>query len=270
MSANPIAVLIYEIIQDIRARSNDRRPALIGVAGAQGCGKSYLCQLLEAANRGRFAHFSLDDVYLRKLERDAKARQMHPLLATRGAPGTHDLELARRVIEALNSAQDRAETRLPRFDKRADDRAPDGDWPVFRGKPEAILFDGWCVGALPDELGPAPVNRLEADQDGDGRWRTLVGGELATTYQAFFDRFDAIVYLQAPDWEIVRSWRGQQEEQTLGRKLSALEEARLDGFLMFYERITKSMMAGRHRATHLVKLGKLREPLKLEIEGNPH
>ena len=78
--------------------------------------------------------------------------------------------------------------------------------------------------------------------------------QLRKKYAPFFAAFDAIVYLQAPNWEIVRRWRGQQEEQTLGRQLTAEEEAKLDRFLMFYERITKSMMSGGHCATHVVRL----------------
>ena len=36
---------------------------------------------------------SLDDLYLPKAERLRLARDVHPLLATRGVPGTHDVAL---------------------------------------------------------------------------------------------------------------------------------------------------------------------------------
>jgi D-glycerate 3-kinase len=258
--ANPIPDLIYRLIQERRSL-RPGRPALIGVAGAQGSGKTHVCMLLEAANRPRFAHFSLDDVYLTKAEREAKAREAHPLFATRGPPGTHDLDLAIRTIDDLTKAAPSSETSLPRFDKARDDRAPESEWPIYRGQPEAVLFDGWCVGALPDALGASPINQLEAEEDADGRWRALVRSALASEYQRFFDRFDAIVYLQAPNWEIVRQWRGQQEEQTLRRKMTAKEEAKLNRFLMAYERITKNMMAGAHRATQVVKLDEARRAI---------
>jgi D-glycerate 3-kinase len=279
---NPIPELIYRVIQEQRAR-HPGRPALIGVAGAQGSGKTHWCRLIEAANRPRFAHFSLDDVYLTKAERERLARDVHPLFATRGAPGTHDLDLALRTIDSLyasstssfrasvarpgtqrqtqsavtpwvpgssRSAMPRndegnvAETKLPRFDKARDDRAPEETWPIFQGRPEAILFDGWCLGALPDQLGEAPLNALEAEEDRDGRWRRAIRAELEGRYAGFFDRFDAIIYLRAPNWEIVRAWRGEQEEKLLGRKLNAEENAKLDRFVMHYERITRSMMEG--------------------------
>jgi D-glycerate 3-kinase len=257
VNANPIAVLIADLIGDIRARRPDRVP-LIGVAGAQGSGKTYLCQLLEAANRPRFAHFSLDDVYLTKAQRIAKSRETHPLFVTRGPPGAHDLELLGSVLDRLDGAEPETETALPRFDKFADDRARESTWPIFKGKPEAILFDGWCVGALPDELGPAPINALEAEEDADGSWRATVRDALAGAYQTCFDRFDAIVYLRAPNWAIVHSWRTEQEVHALGRALTASETARLERFLMHYERITKSMMAGGHRAAHVLMLDEAR------------
>ncbi|HVV34794.1 MAG TPA: hypothetical protein VHC73_16320, partial [Vitreimonas sp.] len=105
-----------------------------------------------------------------------------------------------------------------------------------------------------------PMNDVEHDDIG-GIWRRETEMQLRKKYAPFFASFDAIVYLQAPNWEIVRKWRGQQEEQTLGRKLTAEEEAKLDRFLMFYERITKSMMAGNHCATHVVKLDEARNVL---------
>jgi len=83
MSTHPIPVLLYEIIQDLRARNPDRIP-LIGVAGAQGSGKSYQCRILSMANQPRFAHFSLDDVYRSRAEREELATETHPLFITRG------------------------------------------------------------------------------------------------------------------------------------------------------------------------------------------
>jgi D-glycerate 3-kinase len=273
-----VETLIYNVIQDIRKSRGDR-PALVGVAGAQGCGKTHACRLLEAANRGRFAHFSLDDVYLTRAERvwradsissfnavrdeDGKFDVGHvsrplieQLLLVRGPPGTHDLGLAQRLIAQLAQA---GPTALPRFDKARDERAPEATWPVFDGPAEAILIDGWCLGATTMAPGEA-MNEVEHDDIG-GIWRRETEMQLRKKYAPFFARFDAIIYLQAPNWEIVRKWRGQQEAQTLGRKLTPEEEANLDRFLMFYERITKSMMAGAHCATHLVKLDEARRVL---------
>lgn len=275
-----VPTLLYQIIQDIRARHPDR-PALIGVGGAQGSGKSYQCRLLALAHQPHFAHFSLDDVYLTKAERvwradnvssfsamrdeDGNFQVRHVarpvverLLLTRGPPGTHDLALAKRLIASLAQS---GPTQLPRFDKAADDRAPEA-WPLFQGPAEAILIDGWCMGATPTPPSP-PLNEIE-HEDVEGIWRRENEMQLKKNYAPFFAAFDAIVYLQAPSWEIVRTWRGEQETETLGRPLTAEENAALDRFVMHYERITRAMLAGHHNAKWVVHLDEARNPVRVE------
>lgn len=265
MTARAIPALIDGVIQRIRARNHDGT-ALIGVGGAQGSGKSYQCRLLEAANRGRYAHFSLDDIYLTRAERAQMAADFHPLCITRGPPGSHDLDLADVTIGALETAGPHARTPLPRFDKRKDDRAPIASWPVFVGRPEAVIVDGWLMGAL--EMDEAqfepPLNELEAEEDPAGRWRGFSLSLLATDYARFFDAFDGLIYLQAPNWEIVRRWRGQQEEETLGRPLTDDENLALDRFVMHYERVTRAMLEGHHRAQWIVHLDEARNVVRVE------
>lgn len=263
-----VAALIDEAIAEARARDPASIP-LIGVAGAQGSGKSYHCRAYAAAHP-RVAHFSLDDVYFTKAERAQLAKRFHPLFATRGPPGTHAVGLALARIAALGKAGPGDETPLPLFDKASDDRAPEHTWPRFTGRPDAILFDGWCLGALPDEFGAAPINALEAGEDADGRWRAQINKDLAERYQPFFAGFDAIIYLKPPSWEIVRAWRGRQEQDILGRSLTAEDEARLDRFVMHYERLTRSMMAGRHRASVTVHLDVARNVVGVEAPRPLH
>lgn len=248
-----IVSLLRELIQHA-----PRRPALIGVGGAQGSGKTYHCRAFAEANP-RVAHFSLDDVYLTRDERRRLAPKISPLFATRGPPGTHDLDLAQRTIAKLGQS---GPTRLPRFDKRADDRAPESEWPIFEGPAEAVLVDGWCMGALPPEDSP-PLNAVE-EEDRDGRWRATIRAALAGPYADFFRAFDAMVFLAAPSWEIVRKWRGQQEKENLGRPLTRDDELRLDRFVMHYERITRSMLAGHHLARWVVHLDEARNVLRVE------
>jgi len=256
-----IATLIFDVVQRERALHPDR-PPLIGVAGSQGSGKTTICQLLEATNRPRFAHFSLDDVYLSKSERADLAKRVHPLFATRGPPGTHDIDRAVATCLALRIAAPDQSTRLPRFDKAGDEPVDKRSWPVFRGRPDAILIDGWCLGALPPEPSP-PINAIEA-VDSDNHWRNAQSAFLRESYWAFFSSFDAIIYLKAPSWEIVRAWRGQQERHMLGRALSPEEDARLDRFVMHYERLTRSMLAGRHTAQVVVHLDEARNVARVE------
>ena len=72
------------------------------IAGLQGCGKSTLATQVAALARERdlrVATLSIDDVYLGRRERQRLARNVHPLLVTRGPPGTHDLALACETLD---------------------------------------------------------------------------------------------------------------------------------------------------------------------------
>ncbi|MDH4386401.1 MAG: kinase, partial [Caulobacter sp.] len=206
------------------------RPPLIAISGAQGSGKTTLARSV-AAGIGA-AHFSLDDVYATRADRQALARTVHPLMATRGPPGTHDLELLSQILDSLLSAEPQSRTPIPAFDKLADDRQPHEHWPVFVGRPSAILVDGWCLGALPqpDEALAADLNGLERDQDPDGIWRRAVNQALAGPYAALFDRFDGFLHLLAPDFSVVQAWREEQEAGLLGAPPSPARRRELTVF----------------------------------------
>ncbi|WP_293826963.1 AAA family ATPase [uncultured Brevundimonas sp.] len=90
------------IDQRIGGTALEDLPPIIGVSGAQGSGKSTLAR--DLAERFGAAVLSLDDVYLTRAERATMARQVHPLFATRGPPGTHDLDLLHRVLDRLRMA----------------------------------------------------------------------------------------------------------------------------------------------------------------------
>ncbi|MBS0384320.1 MAG: kinase, partial [Proteobacteria bacterium] len=157
-----------------------------------------------------------------------------------------------RTIERLFTAGPDDETPLPRFDKIKDVMKPLSDWPVARGRPEAILIDAWCLGALPVPPSP-PLNAVEKE-DADGVWRETQNEYLRTTYADWFASFDAIIYLRAPSWDLVRHWRGEQEVTLRGRALTAEEEAWIDRFILHYERITRSMMEGGVKADWIVQI----------------
>lgn len=215
---------------------------LIGIAGAQGSGKTTLAKAL-AARLGA-AQVSLDDVYLTKAERAALARNVHPLLAVRGPPGTHDLARLSRMLASLRTAD---RTRLPAFDKLADDRVPG---PLFEGRPTAIVVDGWCLGATPQAAADlaAPVNALERDEDRDGRWRGWINDRLGGEYAALFASFDLVVHLAAPSFDTVLDWRCEQEAGLLGGPLPVGRREELARFIQHFERITRHMLAGGCRA----------------------
>ena len=257
---------LVDLVGRLIADGPKDRPPLIGIVGAQGSGKTTLARA--AADRFGAAQISIDDVYLTRAEREAMAREVHPLFVTRGPPGTHDLTLLRRLIDDLSAAGPADETRIPDFDKRGDDRWPENRWRRLGGRPSAILIDAWCLGARPED--PAalarPLNDLERDRDPDGRWRGLVNAFVAGAYADFAARFDAILFLQAPAFEVVLDWRSQQEADLLGvapSDLPAAERERLAGFIQYFERITRRMLSGGVRADVTVKLDRNRVPIAI-------
>ena len=242
------------------------RPPRIAVVGAQGSGKTTLARA--AADRFGAAQISIDDVYLTRAEREAMAREVHPLFAHRGPPGTHDLGLLQDLIDDLSAAGPDDATAIPDFDKRGDDRWPADRWRRFRGRPSAILIDAWCLGAQPEDAAALaiPVNDLERERDPDGRWRRAVDGFVAGPYAAFAARFDAVLFLEAPGFEVVLDWRAQQEADLLGvapADLPPHERDRLAGFIQYFERVTRRMLAGGVRADVTVKLDRNRVPVAI-------
>jgi D-glycerate 3-kinase len=125
------------------------KPFLAGLCGAQGIGKSTLArQLVERLECLGLSVLllGLDDLYLTRAERLALAVQIHPLLVTRGVPGTHDVALGCAILAAAGQSGTLA---LPRFDKAQDDRVPFENWPRITTPVDIVLFEGWCLGALP-------------------------------------------------------------------------------------------------------------------------
>lgn len=253
------------LIEAVREIALPRSGSLhvVGLCGAQGSGKSTLAAAVarEMTALGvPTAVISIDDIYLTPAQREVLARDVHPLLRTRGVPGTHDVALGLSVFDAL----DRGEaTRLPRFDKALDDRLPQALWPRAPAGCRLLLFEGWCVGARPqpEHILARPVNALEANEDRQGVWRRYVNGVLAGAYQRLFARIDALVLLAAPGFDVVLDWRREQEA-ALGRR--AMDEAALTRFVAHYERLTRHILAEMPaRADLVIELDRLRAPLAI-------
>jgi len=222
------------------------RPLLVAINGPQGSGKSTLCLFLERlladAHGLRAATLSLDDLYLPRAERMAVAAQRHPLFATRGPPGTHDVYLGLKVIADVLAGKPAS---LPRFDKATDDRAPAADWRRLGAGADVLLFEGWCVGALPQPEADLaePINALERDEDAEGRWRRQVNDQLQAPYRPLFDLHDMLVMLRPPGWEQVGQWRAKQEAKLRARSGRGMDEASIARFVQHYERVTRHALA---------------------------
>ena len=250
-------------------RSSPRKPFVLGICGAQGSGKSTLaaamCNLLSAQDL-QVAVLSLDDLYLTKAERGALAQAVHPLLATRGVPGTHDLALAEKVLQ---EAAQPCVFALPRFDKGLDDRQPQDQWPRVQGPLDVLILEGWCLGARPQtaaQLAP-PVNALERDQDPQGLWRGWVNQQLATAYQDLFDRVDRLILLAAPGFHVVKQWRTEQEQKLRASGLG-MSDPEIDRFIQHYQRLTEHILKDMPAyADMVVHLGDNREVVEAPLPG---
>ena len=244
---------------------------VLGICGAQGSGKSTLvaCLAEALANEGiAAATLSLDDLYLTRAARQRLAAEVHPLFATRGVPGTHDVALGLGTIAALGRGEPAP---LPRFDKAADDRLPRADWPQAPAGTQVLLLEGWCLGARPQDPAElaAPVNALEAEADAQGTWRRHANAALAGDYQTLFARIDALVLLAAPGFDVVARWREQQEAELRARAgagaAGAMSQAEVLRFVRHYERLTRHVLTEMPgRADLVARLGPDREVLALE------
>jgi D-glycerate 3-kinase len=251
-----LAPVLAPLAKDIAEAHTAKGDALVvGVCGAQGSGKSTAVKFLKVLLEGegaRIAVLSIDDLYLKREERQALAAEVHPLLATRGPPGTHDVPLGLKVIEGLTRAAADGAVLLPRFDKAADTRASPSPQDLFQGAADIVLFEGWFVGAKPqaDADLAAPINDLERFRDPEGAWRRYVNTALAGPYQELFGRVDFLALLAAPGFQQVQAWRTEQE-QKLRAKVEAeggdasrvMTDAQVATFIQHYERLTRHILA---------------------------
>lgn len=226
---------------------------IIGVNGAQGAGKTtfgtLLKMVLEKALGLKVVQFSIDDIYLSHAERQKLAEEVHPLLATRGVPGTHDVKLGEDTLDALCKAGAKDITLIPRFNKAMDDPYPRSEWEQFMGRPDVIIFDGWFMGAVEQKETDllTPVNALEREEDPYCVWRRYVNSQLKDNYKSLFNRLDLLVMLKVPSFDKVYEWRALQEEKlrikTQGQKnLRVMSDEELNRFISHYERLTRHIL----------------------------
>lgn len=269
--ADTVARIYRPLAARIKALADARRGRVVGICGSQGSGKTTgagVLRILLGAAGLKVAVLSIDDLYLPKEAREKLAQDIHPLLGTRGPPGTHDVALGEGVLDSLLKPQC---TAIPRFDKSRDTRADPSQWDQFQGPADVVLFEGWCVGARPEppEALTKPVNDLERNSDPDGIWRRYVNEALAGPYQHLFGRIEYQILLKAPSFEVVAGWRKEQEAKLrarVGPAAGVMRDAQIDRFVQFYERLTRYILAEMpSRADAVVRLGPNRQPLDLDI-----
>lgn len=235
--------------QLIAQKKQKTAPLFVGVNGCQGSGKStlsaFVCDYIKANTDLTVEVLSLDDFYYSASKRIALAETVHPLLKTRGVPGTHNTKQLSQVLAALKQGDIGIE--IPRFNKATDNPHPSEKWTVTTQKIDIVLMEGWCWGVMPEEVSASlkePVNTLEKEQDPSMVWRTYVDSQLAEHYVPLYAQMDKWIFLQAPSFDTVYHWRLEQEQKLKANTKEednhkVMSEAQLLDFIQYYQRLTQ-------------------------------
>ncbi|MDP1916146.1 MAG: hypothetical protein Q8L14_07865 [Myxococcales bacterium] len=202
-------------------RAARRRPLMVGLNAPQGAGKTTLTKSLVGlfAELGvRAVSVSIDDFYLRRSEQLALASRHpgNPLLEHRGYPGTHDVELGARVLQALRDGHD---VDVPRYDKSAHGGRGDRSDEVtpIRGRVDVVLLEGWM-------LGFRPVEHVVDE-------RLRVPNDALRTYAAWNDRLDVLISLRMKTSSQVVQWRIEAEQAMRASGTPGLTDAEVEDYV---------------------------------------
>ena len=235
----------------ISKKVNKKKPLIIGLAGGQGSGKTTISSILTLILQKYFKlnvlKVSIDDFYKTRKDRKLLSKNKHPLLMTRGVPGTHDINLILSFFKKIKDKNFKS-LQIPTFNKAIDDRFTKQSWQKIKKKPDVVIFEGWCVGAKAQTSSQLikPINSLEKVYDQDAKWRRFVNNQLNTKYKTLFKQLDGLLYLRAKNFNLLRKWRLKQERklwlQTKNKKnLKIMSSGDVINFMQTYQRITQQM-----------------------------
>ncbi len=231
-----------------KIHATKKKAVIIGLSGGQGSGKTTIAKILEILLKINFklniVYFSIDDFYKTLKQRKKMSKEIHSLFLTRGVPGTHDISLLKSNFKNLLRKNFKP-FYMPKFDKSKDDRFPKTNWKKVKSKPDIIIFEGWCVGAVHQTKNiEKPINILEKKKDKDSIWRRAVNDQLKKNYKEVFKLIDKLIFLKVPNFKYVHKWRTLQEKKLKrtsdGNKI--MSNIQIKSFIMHYERITKQML----------------------------
>ncbi|TFL07140.1 P-loop containing nucleoside triphosphate hydrolase protein [Pterulicium gracile] len=149
---------IISHVSNLRPSIAQTPPLMVGIQGPQGSGKTYITKQLETIltsppHNLRVAVLSIDDLYLPYTGLRALFDLDNPLLKGRGLPGTHDVELATRILDSLHriNGENASSVEIPFFDKSLNegfgDRAASSS--TIKGPIDVVILEGWFVGFYP-------------------------------------------------------------------------------------------------------------------------
>ena len=91
----------------ISKKADKKRPYFVGLAGGQGTGKTTSSSLIKIILTKYFKlkvfKISIDDFYKTRKERVRLSKRVHPMLLTRGVPGTHDINMMLNFFKKVKS-----------------------------------------------------------------------------------------------------------------------------------------------------------------------
>ena len=236
----------------IASKANKSKPYFVGLAGGQGTGKTTISSIVAIILRKYFKKnvfkISIDDFYKTRRERKNLSKKIHPMLMTRGVPGTHDVQI---MLDFFKKAKSKnfKKMKLPSFNKALDDRHSIKNWYKINLKPDVIIFEGWCVGARPEtnKTLKKPINFLEKNKDEKLIWRKYVNQQLKTKYKKLYSQLNCMIYLKAKNFSLLQKWRLKQENKLwLKTKKKSSNKIMSKGdvinFMQTYQRITQNML----------------------------
>tara|TARA_Y100000590_G_scaffold287169_1_gene323279 strand:+ start:90 stop:1013 length:924 start_codon:yes stop_codon:yes gene_type:complete len=235
----------------IAKKTKKKEPLIIGLAGGQGTGKTTITSIITIILKKYFKldvfKISIDDFYKTIKQRTLLSKNKHPLLMTRGVPGTHDIDIMLNFIKKIKIKKFKV-LKLPKFNKGVDDRHKQSLWYKIQSKPDVVILEGWCVGARSQsskELKKS-VNSLEKIHDQNFKWRQYVNYQLKTKYKKLFNKLDYILFLKAKNFSLLRRWRLKQEKNLWlksknKKNLKIMNKSELKNFMDTYQRITQQM-----------------------------
>ena len=246
----------------ISNRVSKKKTLLIGLAGGQGSGKTTISSILTLILKKYFQlnvfKVSIDDFYKTLKDRKLLSQNKHPLLITRGVPGTHDIDLILKFFKKVK-LKNFESLEVPKFNKAIDDRCKKSLWYKLKSKPDVIIFEGWCVGAKAQTTKQLkkPINSIEKVYDRNIKWRSYVNNQLKMKYKTLFKQLDGLIYLKAKNFNILKNWRLKQERklwvQTKNKKnLKIMSSGDIIDFMQTYQRITQQMFKDAIKSSSII------------------
>ena len=235
----------------IARKTNKKKPLIVGLAGGQGTGKTTITSIITIILKKYFKlnvfKISIDDFYKTRKQRTLLSKNKHPLLMTRGVPGTHDANIMLNFFKKIKVKKFKS-LKLPKFNKAIDNRCKQSLWYKIKSKPDVIILEGWCVGARSQNFRELrkPINSLEKIHDQNFKWRQYVNYQLKTKYKKLFNQLDCLLFLKAKNFSLLRRWRLKQEKKLWlksknGKSLKIMNKDEVKNFMDTYQRITQQM-----------------------------